>query len=159
MPKRHGRLFKQVFTVDRLYQAYLTARKGKRKKKAVLDFEKDLGKNLKQLHDELHSNTFKTSGYVTFKVWEPKERLIFAPYFRDTIVQHAIYETVYPIMDATFSRESFGCRKGYGTHAAADRAQYFLRNSGKESYFLQLDIRKFFYRIDRDILQGLWANS
>lgn len=25
-----------------------------------------------------------------------------------------------------------------------------------DSYFLQLDIRKFFYRIDRDILLGQW---
>jgi hypothetical protein len=41
---------------------------------------------------------------------------------------------------------------GKGTHRAADKVQEYLRKSEDDNYFLQLDIRKFFYRIDRDIL-------
>lgn len=157
MTKRHGQLFKAMFTLDALYAAYLKARKGKRKKSATARFERDLGANLQALHDELMAGTYKPRPYKTFEVFEPKRRVIYAPHFRDVVVQHAIYKVIYPIFDATFCRESYGCRVGMGTHKAADRAQQYLRAAAPDSYLLQLDVRKFFYSIDRDILMGLWA--
>jgi retron-type reverse transcriptase len=86
-------------------------------------------------------------------VHEPKPRTIYAPAFRDLVVQHAIYRLIYPVFNAGFVDTSFACRVGMGTHAAADYAQAALRRSAAESYFLQLDIRKFFYRIDRAVLR------
>jgi retron-type reverse transcriptase len=159
MPKRHGQLFEKMFTQDALYKAYLSSRKRKRKKSAVYKFEKDLGANLSRLHKELQEGSYKPRPYKTFYVHDPKPRLIFAPHFRDVVVQHAMYSTLYPIMDRTFCFESFGCRLGKGTHRAADRAQEYLRKSPKDSYILQFDIRKYFYRIDRGILQSLWEKK
>lgn len=159
MPKRHGNLFDRMFALDALHAAYLASRRRKRKKSAVAALERNLGANLHALHDELHSGRYQPRPYSTFQVFEPKPRMIYAPHFRDVIVQRAMYEVLYPIFDATFSRESFGCRRGYGTHRAADRAQRFLRESPADSYVLQMDIRKFFYRIDREILAGMWARK
>ena len=155
MTKRHSNLFDRMFTPEALYAAYLTARRGKRKKAAVAGFERRLGANLQQLHEELHSGSYSPRPYTTFQVTEPKPRLIFAPNFRDVVVQHAIYTVIYPIFDAGFIDDSYGCRVGKGTHRAADQAQRFLRQAPADSYTLQLDIRKFFYRIDRSILISL----
>lgn len=155
MPKRFGNLFQHCFTPEALHAAYLTARKGKRKKTAVASFERNLGANLERLHQELHSGTYAPRPYTTFTVKEPKPRLIYAPHFRDVVVQHAIYAVIYPIFDKTFIFDSYGCRTGKGTHRAADQAQRFLRESDPGSFTLQLDIRKFFYRIDRDRLMAL----
>jgi hypothetical protein len=80
---------------------------------------------------------------------------IFAPAFRDLVVQHAIYAVVGPIFERTFIDQSFACRIGYGTHKAADYAQAALQACDPASYTLKLDIRKFFYRIDRPILRRL----
>lgn len=159
MPKRQGGLFESMFSTASLYAAYLKARRRKRKKSAVAKFERNLGANLYKLHEELHDGSYVPRPYKTFEVFEPKRRLIYAPHFRDIVVQHAMYAVLYPIFDATFSRESYGCRVGMGTHRAIDRAQHFLRQSPADSYTLQLDIRKFFYRIDRTILQSLWAKK
>lgn len=159
MPKRHGALFERMFTLDALYLAYLKARQRKRKKFTIAAFECNLGANLQRLHDELHSGTYQPRPYKTFEVFEPKRRVIYAPHFRDVVVQHAMYAVLYPIMDASFCCESWGCRVGKGTHGAADRAQRYLRASRPDSYILQLDVRKFFYRIDRDILAALWARK
>ena len=159
MPKRHGALFERMFTLDALHEAYLKARRRKRKKSTVAAFERNLGANLLRLHDELHSGTYQPRPYKTFEVFEPKRRLIYAPHFRDVVVQHAMYAVLYPIMDQTFCHDSWGCRVGKGTHGAADRAQAHLRASRPDSTILQLDIRKFFYRIDRDILAALWARK
>ena len=157
--KRSGFLFEQAFTPDALYQAWEDASRGKRGKRATMEFSRNLSSNLDALHQELHAGTYKPKPYIEFTVWEPKRRTIYAPAFRDLVVQHAIYRLVYPIFNASFIDQSFACRVGKGTHAAADYAQTALRSSPADSYLLQLDIRKFFYSIDRSILAAQIARK
>ena len=152
--KRVGFLFDKAFSQDALYQAWEDASQGKRGKRATLEFSRHLSCNIDELHCELHSGKYKPRPYTEFRVYEPKERIIYAPAFRDLVVQHAIYRLVYPIFNAGFIDQSYACRKGKGTHAAADYAQSALRLCAPDSYILQLDIRKFFYRIDRSILKS-----
>jgi retron-type reverse transcriptase len=153
--KRIGHLFEQAFTPEALYQAWVDASDGKRGKRATLDFGRNLAANLDALHAELHGGTYKPQPYKEFLVYEPKERTIFAPAFRDLVVQHAIYRLVYPIFNRTFIDQSYACRIGKGTHAAADYAQAALRRCAPDSYILQLDIKKFFYSIMRSALQKM----
>jgi len=153
--KRIGNLFDRTFSEENLYQAYLDARKGKRKKRACFKFEVGLGANLAQLHSEISGGTYRPRPYFQFVVYEPKRRVIYAPDFRDVVVQHAIYRVVYPIFDRTFISTSFACRKGYGTHRASDYTQRALRAYSGDLYTLKLDIRRFFYSIDRAILRAL----
>lgn len=155
MTKRVGNLYGSMFTLDALYAAYLKARKGKRKALAIMRFEQNLGANLQQLCDELNSGQYKPSAYRRFFIKEPKLREISAPAFRDVVVQHAIYQVINPLFDATFVHDNYGCRVAKGTHRAADAAQRYLRNAPPGSYTLQLDIRKFYYRIDRSILRKI----
>lgn len=152
--KRHGNLFNTIFTRENLCQAYLDACKGKRSKKATFEFEKHLGSNLDDLYSEIHAGTYQPRPYVVFEVTEPKRRTIHAPHFRDIVVQHAIYRVIYPLFNRRFIDQSFACRVGMGTHKASDYTQRALRSSDADSYTLQLDIRKFFASIDRDILRG-----
>jgi hypothetical protein len=152
--RRIGHLFEQAFTPDALYQAWIDASTGKRAKRATLEFGRNLASNLDALHTALHSGLYAIQPYKEFMVYEPKPRTIFAPAFCDLVVQHAIYRLIYPIFNRTFIDQSFACRKGKGTHAAADYAQAALRGSPPDSYILQLDIRKFFYSIDRSVLRS-----
>jgi retron-type reverse transcriptase len=159
MTKRVGNLYDSVFTLDSLYEAYLRARRGKRKALAVMRFEQDLGANLQQLCDELKDGSYQPSPYRHFVIREPKVRQISAPAFRDVVVQHAIYHVINPLFDSTFVHYNYGCRVAKGTHRAADAAQRFLRQSSPDSYTLQLDIRKFYYRIDRSILREILSKK
>lgn len=153
MPKRLGNLYPQCFTMESLYSAYERARQGKRKTRSVMLFERDLGANLNALYDELSNGGYRPQPYKTFMVTEPKPRKICAPAFRDVVVQHAIYRVINPIFDRGFVADSYGCRVAKGTHRASDRTQWCLRHSAGDSYVLQLDIRKFYYNIDRGILR------
>ena len=153
--KRFGNLFEQAFSRGNLYQAYLDARRGKRGKRACFEFEIHLGANLAALHAEVHAGAYRPQPYFKFMVYEPKPRVIYAPSFRDIVLQHAIYRVTYPIFDRTFISTSFACRNGYGTHKASDYTQKALRHYGNDVYILKLDVRKFFYSIDRQILRGL----
>lgn len=153
--RRVGSLFGEIVTEEALYAAYLDARRGKRGTVACLTFERDLGAQIHGLSESLADGSYEPRPYYQFWVHEPKPRLISAPAFRDRVVQHAIYRAVRPAFDRTFIDQSFACRPGKGTHQAADYVQQALREVPRDSYTLQLDLRKFYYRIDRDVLRGL----
>jgi len=153
--KRYGKLFKKAFNTENLYQAYLDARRGKRSRRACFEFERHLGANLRSLHDELNAGTYKPDPYFEFLVVEPKKRIIHAPTFRDVVVQHAIYRVIYNIFDRSFIAQSFACRIGYGTHASAKYTRRSMQAHAGDDYILKLDIRKFFYSINRPTLRRL----
>ncbi|WJQ15787.1 reverse transcriptase/maturase family protein [Geobacillus stearothermophilus] len=111
--------------------------------------------NLIQIQNELIYKTYKVGRYREFYVYEPKKRLIMALPFRDRVVQWAIYQVIEPLFDRQFIKDSYACRKGKGVQAAADRLQYWMRKldrSCENPYYLKLDISKYFYRIDHDVL-------
>lgn len=95
-----------------------------------------------------------------FYVHEPKLRLVMSIPFRDRIVQWSIYRYLFPFYERLFIYDSYACRKGKGSHAAADRLQYWLRqvhrreleNPDVKYYYLKLDISKYFYRVNHQIL-------
>ena len=153
--KRVGFLYECAFTPEALLAAFHTAARHKHGKRACFNFEKHLASNLDALYRELADGSYKPRPYYSFMVYEPKPRRIFAPAFRDLVVQHAVYAVAGPIFERGFIDQSFACRVGYGTHKAADYAQEALQACPPGSYTLKLDIRKFFYRIDRPMLRSL----
>lgn len=153
--KRCGDLFDKAFSLGNLHQAFIDARRGKRARRACFDFEKALGANLTGIYDELHSGTYAPSKYFQFVIYEPKRRVIHAPAFRDTVVQHAIYRVIYGIFDRSFVSTSFACRVGYGTHKAARYVREAMQKCDGNEYILKMDVRKFFYSINRAVLRRL----
>lgn len=151
--KRYGNLFDEAFSEESLYEAWQQAGKGKRGKRGYFDFSENLSINLYDLRNEIINETYKPKPYKKFVLYEPKERIIHAPAFRDVIVQHALYKSIYNIFNNTFIDQSYACRIGKGTHAAADYVQETFRKLPLDSYYLQMDIKKFFYSIDKNILK------
>lgn len=153
--KRIGNLYDKVICVESLYQGYYEARKRKRVTSACHRFERRLGAQIQSLHETLADGSYKPKPYHEFMVFEPKPRRICAPAFRDRVVQHAIYNAIRPVFDRAFIEQSFACRVGKGTHSAADYVQSALQKIPRDSYVVQLDIRRYYYSIDRGILRGL----
>lgn len=152
--KRYGHLYEQIYDFENLYQAYLEARKSKRYREDVLKFSANLEENLIEIQNELIWKMYKVGRYREFYVYEPKKRLIMALPFKDRVVQWAVYRVLNPLFNKTFTRHSYACRVGKGTHKAADTLQYWLRKadrSPKKYYFLKMDISKYFYRVDHNI--------
>lgn len=75
--------------------------------------------------------------------------------YASRIVQWAIYLELNPFYDRMMIEDSYACRKGKGSLAAAKRLQYWLQQAeskpGKQ-YVLKLDISKYFYRVDHAVL-------
>ena len=126
--------------------------KAKETKKRFMSL-KTLSKNLKELRERLLTNNYIPDEPRRFMITEPKPREIAAPSFRDSVVQHAIYLVVYPTFDRGFIHDSYGCRKYKGAHRASDALQNMMRKCNGNEYFLQMDIRKYYYNIKHSILR------
>ena len=148
-------IYGQIYDYEGLYQSYLEARKNKRYRDDVLKFTDRLEENLIELQNEFIWETYRVGAYRPFFVYEPKKRLVMALQFKDRVAQWSVYRHLNPFYDRMFIDDSYACRKGKGSHAAADRLQYWLRQVSRkpgEWYYLKLDISKYFYRVDHAVL-------
>ena len=116
-------LFPQVVAWENLLLAWRKARKGKRGHPPAAMFEANAGENLLALQEELATHRYVPGDYVSFYIHEPKRRLISAAPFRDRVVHHALCNVIEPLFEPSFIFDSYACRKGKGTHAAANRAR------------------------------------
>jgi retron-type reverse transcriptase len=146
--------YSSVYDFTNLYDAYIKARRQKRYRNEVLQFSYNLEQGIITLQRELKEKTYVVGKYRPFIIHEPKKRQIVALPFRDRIVQHALNTIIEPLFDRRMIADSFACRIGKGTHAAAKRVSYFM---GKPDniYYLKLDVKAFFASIDRNILKNI----
>ena len=152
--KRHGNIWEKVISMENLYLAAEKARRGKRNKYGVKQFDKNPEENLNSLHVMLRDKTFTTSPYKTRTIWEPKERQIYAlPYFPDQVVHHAAMNYLQPILAATFTADTYACIPGRGIGKAFRNLKKALKDRENTTYCLKLDIRKFYPSIDHSILK------
>ncbi|HTU23243.1 MAG TPA: reverse transcriptase domain-containing protein [Gemmataceae bacterium] len=148
--KRYGDLWPLVVSWANLVHAARKARRGKRDRGVVLRFDFDLERELLQLQRELIAEEYRPGAFTTHWITRPKPRLISAAPYRDRVVHHAVLNVLEPILDRHFHPDSYACRSGKGTHAAAQRLQQLMR---RYRYTLQCDVRKFFPSIDHAILK------
>jgi hypothetical protein len=152
--KTYKHLYPQICAFDNLYDAYRSARRGKRDKKQVFRFEFNAESELVRLQDELTAKTNQPGSYTNFRLNDRKRRLISAAPFRDRVVHHALCRVTMPLFERRFIHDSYANQLGKGTHRALDRAQAFAR---KYRYVLQGDIVQFFPSIDHAVLRGMLA--
>jgi retron-type reverse transcriptase len=150
-----GELYERVYDFENLYQASVMAAKNKKYKPAVLRFfHENLEESLIGLQNELIWKTYKPGNYFNFEVKDPKPRQIAALPFRDRIIQIALCNIIEPVFDTRFIYDTYACRLGKGSVAAASRLSYFLGKPGNTKYF-KCDVSDFFNSIDIDLLQDI----
>jgi retron-type reverse transcriptase len=150
--KRYGNLWAQIIDFENLWKAAHQAQRGKRFRPNVLKFNYNLERELLQLQQELQTQTYRSGEYRTFRIFEPKPRLISAAPYRDRVVHHALCNIIIPIFERTFIPHSYANRLGYGTHRALKKFTEFSRS---HRYILQCDIQKYFPSIDHTILKSI----
>lgn len=150
--KRIGNLWPQIVAFDNLLQASRQAQKGKRFRDNVLAFNYNLSSELTVLQTELSNQTYEPGTYKTFKIRDPKPRLISAAPYRDRVVHHALCNIVMPVLDRCLIHDTYANRPGFGTHRALRRFTKFARSS---KYVLKCDLKKYFPSIDHIILKRL----
>ncbi len=159
--------------MENLSLAWQKARKGKKKKDYVIEFERNLEANLKELHEDLSNCSYIPESLSKLIIRDPKSRVIYISDFRDRIVHHAIINILSPIFEPIFIYDSFASQKRKGHHKAIQRFNYFKRkvsHNGKKlkgikdnnyiaGYALKIDIKQYFESMAHKILIDLLSKK
>jgi len=141
-----------MISFKNIYKAYKDCAKHKRGTLNALNFETNLIENLCNLEEELKNKTYRIGKSICFLASSPKFREIFAADFRDRVVHHLLINKIEPFYETKFIHDVYNNRKNKGIHSAIKRAKSFMDSIGYKGYYLQLDIKGFFYNLDKNIL-------
>lgn len=159
----------EIIDFQNLLEADKNASQGKRYRDENLKFAAHREEQIIDLHNRLTyfpidgnpgsptESAYRVGKYRMKQIYEPKPRIIMALQYPDRVVQWAYYQKLNPLFDQQYITHSYGCRKGKGTVKARKQLQTWLRKvnrSPKNWYVLKLDIAKYFYRVDHEILMN-----
>lgn len=153
---RAALIFRDMITLEDVYEAYLDCRKKKRSTREAIEFEINLEENLWQLYQDITDGSYYPSTSKCFVITKPKPREVFAANFRDRIIHHLIYNEINPCIDSRMKNNVFNCRKGKGVLCGVktlrDELVKITRNFAVDKTIVKLDLKNFFPSIDLDIL-------
>lgn len=144
-----------IFTAEKLFTAYQTCLKRKKKTVNAVKFELRREENLFKLLQDLQNGKYKISRHICFVIKKPKPREIFAADFRDRVVHHLVYNEISEIFEKDFISNSYSNRRKMGTHKAIRDLKQKINWRGihnQNMYYLKADIKNFFRSINKDIL-------
>lgn len=152
--KRQGHLIESIATWENIALAVWKAKKGKESRKEVIVYLSQYEKNVNELRAQLLSGKVQLGSYRYMTIFDPKERIISISPFADRVMQHALMNVCHSNFEKYQVSNSFASRKGKGTYAAIAQAQIYHR---KHTWFLKMDMRKFFDSIDHTVLKAMLA--
>lgn len=144
--------YEELFTYRTLYRAHIRSRRCKRDKRTLVRFEMSMLAHLQDLYREISVGTFKFGKYVSFSVFEPKEREIQTQPYKSRVVQHVICDDMLmPYFSKRAITDNCVCQPGKGMHFALNRFENLLRahinRYGVNGYFFRGDVLKYFASI------------
>lgn len=123
----------------------------------VEEYEDRLDEELARLKKDLEGWSYKPSPVRRVEIPKPGKgagvRLLGVPCIGDRVVHATLKLLLEPILDPTFSGHSYGFRPGYNQQQAVEAAQRIVKG-GKE-YVVDIDLSKFFDRVNHDRLISL----
>jgi retron-type reverse transcriptase len=148
--------YEHIISLENLLEAWKEFVLGKKSRKDVQEFQRNLMSNIISLHNDLVGKIYTHSAYEAFNISDPKPRNIHKAKVRDRLLHHALYRKMYPYFDKRFIHDSYSCRVGKGTHRAIKSFEKYARKVSKNNrgtvWILKCDIKKFFASIDHKIL-------
>jgi len=124
---------------------------------SIVDFERDLEKNLQQLHDELRTEDYQPSPvkrHLIPKSGQPgKFRPLGIPTIYDRVCQQALLNRLEPIFEPVFDEASFGYRRGRSAKDAMRKIWCELEEG--HEWVVDADLKDFFGSADHSKVMEL----
>lgn len=150
----------KVLTMDNLYKSWIAVCKTCKNKTYLFEFEKCLNSNLFRIYLSLRDGTYEPGRFKVFMIYVPKKRIVMNQLIKDKIVNHFISEYIFrPLLEPKLIDTNVATRVGYGEKYASTKLFNYLNGLDKDTYALSIDISKYFYNIDHNILMEMLAKD
>ncbi len=156
--RKNKKIYDDAITIEHLYQMWNIIRKTCKNKREVFYFSINLNTNIYHIYCELKNKTYVPGKYRIFMIFEPKPRLVMSQSIRDKIVNHFIANYyLIPYLENSLVDSNVATRKNKGgSYAMKLVKKYFnqilINENVTEIYCLKIDISKYFYTIDHQLL-------
>lgn len=127
-------------------------------KKKLLNFERNKFQNLINIYYDLKNNNYNIEHYNIFLIREPKKRIVMSLNIHDKIINHYVTTFILiPKLEKYLDYRNIATRKNMGSDYGIKLVKKYIELLKKynQVYVLKLDISKYFYNIDHQVLKEL----
>ena len=117
-----------------------------------VDLEDHLKAHWAVIKEKLLSGDYIPMAVRKVEIPKPQggKRLLGIPTVQDRLIQQALVQVLQSLFEPGFSEHSYGFRPGRSAHQAVSQAQAYVREGRR--WVVDLDLEKFFDRVNHDIL-------
>lgn len=155
--KRVGNLYNSVTDIDNIIEMTNKILSRTRNKKKVELFEKHKIEHICNIKRRLDNKDLRFGKYNIFMITDPKTRIVMVEELEDKIINHLIAKYILvKVFENKYTDNICATRVGKGTSYAIKLLRKYINEIKREYpnfYVLKVDISKYFYRIDHDVLK------
>lgn len=118
----------------------------------------NLEDNIHSISEKLKCHDYPPDIYHHFYVYEPKLRKVIFSDYTTKVIQRAAYNVLNPIVCKGMISDTYSCIEDRGQLKSMQRLAGwvdFVEKSGERWYYLKMDVEKFFYRMDHEVLMSI----
>ena len=131
-------------------------------KRALINFEQNKMQCIEYIIKSLNDENYKIKRYHIFKIYEPKVRLIMSLNVVDKIINHYFTEYILkPNLEKYLDIRNVATRENMGTSYAIKMIKKYIEYYKRmdNCYYLKIDIKKYFFNIDHNVLKNMLVDK
>ncbi len=145
-----------IFDLFEIYENDVV--KNLKNKRKIFEFEKNKVNYIVSIKNVLENSNYNGGSYKIFLIHDPKTRVIMSQSVFDKIINHYVAKKILePNLEKYLCPENCATRKNMGTSYAVKKLKEDINKYKKKGkfYYLKLDLAKYFYSIDHEVLKSL----
>lgn len=157
--KRINNIYSKICDFETIMDMYKEVKRTVKNKSKIIRFEEFKTYNINNIYNTLNNKTYIPGKYNIFLIEKPKYRIVMAQNISDKIINHLVAKyLLVDVLEKSLIDENIATRKNKGTHYGIKLLKKYLTQlikENKEIYALKIDIHKFFYSLDHQIIKEL----
>ena len=155
--RKVNNIYNKICDFDTIISMYKNIKKAVKNKSKIIRFEEFYTYNINKIYNALKNKTYIPGKYNIFLIKKPKYRIVMAQNIRDKVINHLVAKyLIIDVVEKTLIEQNIATRINKGTHYGIKLLKQYLVKIIKENkqvYALKIDIHKFFYSLDHQIIK------